>query len=149
MKLTDEQKIFLAWLNKTSKIRYYEMVVGKDFNGDKSSPLHGVDHVAFRIFIDPSSYLHCVFSNEEDTMYVTEYHCTTKRIPSTQVGFINRYFSKYRLNSGLVKGVFNNSKQIYINYEDFMKIVDRIYDGDFYSRGSMDKDSYHRAGGLY
>ena len=149
MKLTDEQKIFLAWLNKTPKIRYYEMVVGKDFNGDTSSPLNGVNHIAFRIFIDPSSYLHCIFTSEGYTMYVTEYHSTSRRIPSMQVGLINRYFSKYRLTSANIKGVFNNSKYIYINYEDFMKIVDKIRPEDFYTRGSKDKDSYHRAGGLY
>lgn len=149
MKLTDEQKIFLAWLNKTTKIRYYEMVVGKDFNGDKASPLHGVEHVAFRIFIDPASYLHCVFTNEGDTLYVAEYHCTSRHVPSLQVGLINRFFSKYRLTSVNTKGVFNSSKYIYINYEDFMKIVDKIRPEDFYTRSSMSRDSYHRAGGLY
>lgn len=149
MKLTNEQKVFLAWLAKTNKIRYYEMVVGKDFNGDINSPLNGFNHLAFRIFIDPSSYLHCVFTNEGDTLYVAEYHSTSRRIPSLQVGFINRFFSKYRLTSANIKGVFNNSKYIYINYLDFMKIVDRIRPEEFYTRGIVDKDSYHRAGGLY
>ena len=26
-------------------------------------------------------------------MYVTEYHATTRRVPSMQVGLINRFFS--------------------------------------------------------
>ena len=149
MKLTDEQKIFLAWISKNEKIRSFEMVHCKDINGDTSSPMYEVNQVAFRIFLSPTSYLHCIFTNEEDTLYVTEYHTTSRRIPSMQVGLINRYFSKYRLTTTTSKGLFHYGKQIYINYKDFMTIMDKLDAKEFYSRPSVYKDSYNPAGGLY
>lgn len=149
MKLTDEEKIFLAWLSKHERIKYFEMVIGKDTNWDSTSPLYGLPHVAFRIFLSPSSYLHCIFSNSNNTLYVTEYHCTSKNIPSMQVGFINRFLSRYRMTTKTYAGIFDNSKQVYIPYDKFMSILDKIDAKEFYSRDYKTFDSYHRSGGLY
>lgn len=149
MKLTNEQKVFLAWLAKTDKIHHFELIHGKDSNGDSDSPMYGVALTAFRIFLSPTSYLHCVFTNNSEMMYVTEYHATTRRVPSMQVGLINRFFSKYRLTTTTAKGMFSYGKQIYISYTEFMSIVSKIDEKEFYSRHSSYKDSYNPACGIY
>ena len=146
MKLTDGQKILLAWCVSNQEIRVFEFYYNKDITSAEVLPYVGTNPVAFRIFVG-WGYLHLAFDKDDNIIMYEYEQRSSNPVPGQRVSFINKHFKKYRIKKG-TGPITSTSKECKLTVQQFIDTMDRISPA-YIKNGTSKYNSFHRAGGMY